>query len=210
MKVKIAFVLIFIALKIFGCKCEPRDLKGSFKSAEFVFIGNIYDVIKVPSGFKTLDNYLSKVKIEKIYKDNSYPEFYKNTATIFASQLRSCDYIFDKKGKYLIFANYEPDTGFLYSDQCFFIKPFAEFSKDEWELLSKLGLSHRNSDVKNFNEGNIELVIDDLFNQPNRKITNLQQENEKLSKDNKTYRLVSIISILLLILFFVFIRKIKK
>ena len=132
------------------------------------------------------------------------------TATIFASQLRSCDYIFDKKGKYLIFANYEPDTGFLYSDQCFFIKPFAEFSKDEWELLSKLGLSHRNSDVKNVNEGNIELVIDDLFNQPNRKITNLQQENEKLSKDNKTYRLVSIISILLLILFFVFIRKIKR
>ena len=81
MKVKIAFVLIFLALKIFGCKCEPRDLKGSFKNAEFVFIGNIYDVMKVPSGFKTLDNYLSKVKIEKIYKDNTYPEFYKNTAT---------------------------------------------------------------------------------------------------------------------------------
>lgn len=210
MKIKFLILLFFVSIKIWGCKCADSDLKKSFEDSEFVFIGEIYDVVSVPSGYKTLDDFLSKVKIEKIYKDNSFAEFYKDKATIFASQLRSCDYIFDRKGKYLIFANYEPDTGFLYSSQCFYIKPFTEVSKDEWELLSKLGLSHRNSDVKNVNEGNIELVIDDLFNQPNRKITNLQQENEKLSKDNKTYRLVSIISILLLILFFVFIRKIKK
>lgn len=212
MKIKFLILLFFVSIKIWGCKCANSDLKKSFENSEFVFIGEIYDVLNVPSGYKTLDDFLSKVKIEKIYKDNIFAEFYKDKATIFASQLRSCDYIFDKKGKYLIFANYEPDTGFLYSSQCFYIKPFIEVNTDEWGLLNKLSSNARNYEIKKVDEENIDVIIDDLFNQPNRKIMNLQLEIERLDKDNTKYRLLIIAgtTILLLILFVAIYRKIKK
>lgn len=212
MKIKFLILLFFVSIKIWGCKCADSDLKKSFEDSEFVFIGEIYDVVSVPSGYKTLDDFLSKVKIEKIYKDNSFAEFYKDKATIFASQLRSCDYIFDRKGKYLIFANYEPDTGFLYSSQCFYIKPFTEVSKDGWKLLNILSSNVRNSEPKKVDEENIDVIVDDLFNQPNRKIMNLQLENKRLYKSNTTYIIFTVIStsLLTLILFVGIYRKIKK
>lgn len=168
--------------------------------------------MNVPSGFKTIDDFLSKVKIGKIYKDNDFAEFYKDQATIFASQLRSCDYIFDKKGKYLIFANYEPDTGFLHSSQCFYIKPFKDVSKDEWKLLNKLSSNVKNSELKKVDEENIDIIADDLFNQPNRKIMNFQLENERLNKSNIRYIVFTVIStsLMMLILFVGIFKKNKK
>ncbi len=212
MKIKFLILLCFISIKIWGCKCADSDLRRSFENSEFVFIGEIYGVVNVPSGFKALDDFLSKVKIEKIYKDNDFAEFYKDQATIFASQLRSCDYIFDKKGKYLIFANYEPDTGFLYSSQCFYIKPFKDVSKDEWELLNKLSSNVKNSELKKIDEENIDIIADDLFNQPNRKIMDLQLENERLNKSNIRYIVFTVIStsLMMLILFVGIFKKNKK
>ena len=60
------------SISVFGCKCEDLDIKQSFKYAEIVFIGNINDIKKVPSGFKTLQNQLSNVRIGKIYKLDYY------------------------------------------------------------------------------------------------------------------------------------------
>ena len=83
MKFKFLLLSFLIPLHIFACKCngEPT-IKNSFKNADLVFIGEIYDVIEVPSGFKTHQNVLSKVKVEKIYKSVYADEFYKENPTL--------------------------------------------------------------------------------------------------------------------------------
>lgn len=216
MKLKFLIIAIFISNYILACKCENLDLKTSFKSADFVFSGTIYDVLKSPSGFRTLDNYLSKVKIDKIYKSSNYDEFYKSNATIFASEIRSCDIIFDKKGQYLIFAYYEPDTGFLYSEQCLFTKAMKLVTNDDLKLLDKLSEYHlkelKIKNAKPIDVENIELIINDFSNQPNRKIKKLENENEQLKTNNKVYRIgiVIISTILLLITAILVIFKIKR
>ena len=127
--IKIFSLCIFMtSISVFGCKCEDLDIKQSFKYAEIVFIGKINDIKKVASGFKTLQNQLSNVRIGKIYKLDYYDGLYlENTsATIFSSQLRSCDLFFDQNKEYLIFGYIEPDTGFIYSEYCFKTKPISE------------------------------------------------------------------------------------
>lgn len=114
---KTLFALLF-SINILACKCDNISLKSSFESADMVFVGTIFDVSRTPSGFKTLDDFLSKVQLEKVYKGTNYDGFYTDRATLFGSQLHSCDFIFDKKERYLIFAFYEPDTGFLFSERC--------------------------------------------------------------------------------------------
>lgn len=194
MKIKsiILFVTILISTNIFACKCENPDIKTSFERADFVFIGDIYDVLRTPSGFKNVDDYLSKVKIGKIYKSNNYDGFYKNNATIYASQLRSCDIIFDEKGKYLIFAYNEPDTGFLFSQQCMNTKKLNLASKEDLKTLDILSHSYfeklKIENSKPIDVDNIEIVIDDNFNQPNRKMIRLNNENEQLKIENKNYK----------------------
>ena len=85
-------------------------------------------------------------------------------------------------------------------------------SKDEWELLNILSSNVRNSEPKKVDEENIDVIVDDLFNQPNRKIMNLQLENKRLYKSNTTYIIFTVIStsLLTLILFVGIYRKIKK
>ena len=111
---KTLFAFLFSA-NIFACKCEDMSLKQSFESAHYVFIGRIFDVQKTPSGLGTLENYVSKVQIKSLYKGDTYNNFYTEQATLFGSQVHSCDVIFDEKDEYLIFAYEEPHTGFLFS-----------------------------------------------------------------------------------------------
>lgn len=169
------------------------SLESSFESADFVFIGSVFEVHKTPSGFKTLDNYLSKVQIDKIYKGNNYDGFYTNQATLFGSQLRSCDFIFDKKNQYLIFAFYEPDTGFLFSEHCLYTKKLSDISAGELQTLAILSKEYQQKlkleNTNTSNTGNFEIVLDNVFNQPNRKILRLNKEIKDLKSINTFYKL---------------------
>ncbi|MGE8554766.1 MAG: hypothetical protein ACN6OB_12670 [Chryseobacterium jejuense] len=120
MKYKFLLLTFFIPLHIFACKCanEPT-IKDSFENASLVFIGEVYDILEVPNGFKTSQNTLSKIKIDKVYKADLFDDFYNENATLFHSPIQSCHVPFMEKGKYLIFAYIDKSTGLLYSDQCF-------------------------------------------------------------------------------------------
>lgn len=197
---KTLFALLF-SINILACKCDNVDLKSSFESTDLVFIGSVFEVHKTPSGFKTLDNYLSKVKIEKIYKGNNYDGFYTDEATLFGSQLRSCDVIFNEKNQYLIFAFYEPDTGFLFSEHCLYTKKLSVISADELQTLDILSkyqqkLKLESSNITN--SDNFEIILDDAFNQPNRKILRLNQEIKDLQSAHKINKLWIIILVTIL------------
>jgi hypothetical protein len=97
MKIKLLILSFLIAVKLSGCKCGNMSIQESFKYADFVFTGKVYDIVQIPSGFKTLNNYLSKIKVGKIYKSEAYGEFYQKEAVLFSSQLRSCDLSYDKR-----------------------------------------------------------------------------------------------------------------
>lgn len=207
MKVKLLFFIFFFSIKILACKCngEP-NLKSSFENADFVFIGNVYTVNEVPSGFKTAKNILSSVKIEKIYKSNYYEGFYQTDATLYGSSLRSCDILFTKKDKYLIFAYYDDDTGFLYSDNCFYTRNLNQISESELKNLDKLS-NEFNSKLKI--ENSKELTTEQLENldivvelpTPNRKINKLKKEISETKLENKTLKFViGVLSSLILIL----------
>ena len=207
MKVKFLFFIIFFSIKILACKCngEP-NLKSSFENADFVFIGNIYAVNEVPSGFKTAKNILSSVKIEKIFKSNYYEGFYQNDATLYGSPLRSCDILFTKKDKYLVFAYYDDDTGFLYSDNCFYTKNLNQISENELKILDNLS-TELNSKLKTQNSKeltneqleNLDIVVE--LPTPNRKINKLKKEIAETKLENKTLKfIIGILSSLILIL----------
>lgn len=136
-------------------------------------VGSIFEVHKTPSGFKILDNYLSKVQIEKIYKGNSYDGFYTDQATLFGSQLRFCDLIFDEKNQYLIFAFFEPDTGFLFSEHCLYTKKLSDISPDEIKTLDFLSQDYQQKSKfessKISNTDDFEVVLDEAFNKRNGK-----------------------------------------
>ena len=193
---KTLFALLF-SINIFACKCENMSLKQSFESADFVFTGRVFDVQKVPSGFKYLDSYLSKVEIKHVYKGNNYDGFYTNQATVFGSQLRSCDLIFDENGDYLIFAYYEPDTGFLFSEHCLYTKKLSDISPAEIKTLVFLSQNYyqklKLDSLKNSTNDDVELLIEDPFNQPNRKINRLNNEIKALREESSNQKLLIII-----------------
>ncbi|MGH1519830.1 hypothetical protein [Chryseobacterium sp. JK1] len=82
MKIRILLFFVLAFVKTWACKCsETPSLQSSFTNADFVFIGEVYDIIEVPSGFKTAQSVLSKVKINNIYKPGGYNGFYTQTAT---------------------------------------------------------------------------------------------------------------------------------
>ena len=193
---KTLFALLF-SINIFACKCENMSLKQSFESADFVFTGRVFDVQKVPSGFKYLDSYLSKVEIKHVYKGNNYDGFYTNQATVFGSQLRSCDLIFDENGDYLIFAYYEPDTGFLFSEHCLYTKKLSDISPAEIKTLVFLSQNYyqklKLDSLKNSTNDDVELLIEDPFNQPNRKINRLNNEIKALREQSSNQKLLIII-----------------
>ena len=193
---KTLFALLF-SINIFACKCENMSLKQSFESADFVFTGRAFDVQKVPSGFKYLDSYLSKVEIKHVYKGNNYDGFYTNQATVFGSQLRSCDLICDENGDYLIFAYYEPDTGFLFSEHCLYTKKLSDISPAEIKTLVFLSQNYyqklKLDSLKNSTNDDVELLIEDPFNQPNRKINRLNNEIKALREESSNQKLLIII-----------------
>lgn len=177
---------MLISTNTFACKCETLDIKKSFENADFVFIGNIYSVQQTPSGFKTLQNFISSVKIEKIFKSDQFDGFYTDQATLFSSQIRSCDYPFNKTGKYLIFGYIDSDTGFVYSNICFATKELNLISSSDLKQLNQLSenfkqeLKTKNSQpivVKSLIEDSPDRIINDL----KLKISTLESENSRLN-----------------------------
>lgn len=217
MKTKFLLLTLFFSIKILACKCngEP-NLKNSFESADFVFIGNIYGVNEVPSGYKTSKNILSSVKIEKIYKSNYYDGFYQNNATLYGSPLRSCDILFTQKDKYLVFAYYDDDTGFLYSDNCLYTKKLNEISENELKILNNLSEKFY-AELKNQNTKeltpeqleNLDILVEEPI--PTRKINQLNKEINEIKSENKNLKIaIGILSFLCLILGVLIIRKRKN
>ena len=211
---KISFCFVLISINIFGCKCEDLDLKQSFKYSEIVFIGKINDIKKTPSGFKTLQNELSNVKIEKIFKLDYYDELYRenNYATIFSSQLRSCDIFFDNNKEYLIFGYIEPDTGFIYSEYCFKTKPLNEITKNDLDLLEKLKKEHL-IEIEKAKQKN-ETVIDLNYegNVPNKQIERQKRDIDLLNNENYLLKIIlfSISALMIIILIIVILRRRKN
>ncbi len=138
MKITFLILSFLISVKLSGCKCENMSIQESFKHADFVFTGKVYDVVQIPSGFKTSHDYLSKIQVGKIYKSEAYGEFYKKEAVLFSSLLRSCDLFYEKNTEYLIFGYIEPDTGLLYSEFCTYTRPLKNVTKDELKIVQDL------------------------------------------------------------------------
>lgn len=198
--------LLFLSVPIFACKCETLSLEKSFKNADIVFIGNIYSVKQTPSGFKTLQNFVSGVKIEKVFKYDAFDGFYKDEATLFSSQMRSCDYPFNTKGKYLIFGYTDSDTGFIYSSICFSTAELSLFSSDELKLLDKLSENFKQkSEIKNNEPVIIKSLIEDS---PDRIINDLKLKINTLESENKNLKTIILFlgSIFLLTLILVIIK----
>ena len=208
---KISFCFVLISINIFGCKCEDLDVKQSFKYAEIVFVGKLNGIKKVSSGFKTLQNQLSNVKIEKVYKLDYYDDLYieNNFATIFSSQLRSCDIFFADNKEYLIFGYIEPDTGFIYSEYCFKTKPLNEITKSDFEILEKLKKEHQ-IEIEKANQ-NDEITVDLNYegNVPNKQIERQKRDIDLLNNENNLLKVI-LYSISTLFVFFIIFIIIKK
>lgn len=94
---KKVFILFFIFIfgSIFACKCNgDPTIKSSFESADFVFVGDVYDInTSYKTGYRNVENSLSKIKIDKIYKSLG-KDFKSTEVTFFGQQFNSCDLIF--------------------------------------------------------------------------------------------------------------------
>lgn len=188
---------LFLSVHIFACKCETLNLEKSFKNADIVFIGNIYSVKQTPSGFKKLQNFVSSVKTEKVFKYEAFDGFYKDEATLFSSQIRSCDYPFNTKGRYLIFGYIDSDTGFIYSNMCFSTAELDFFNSNDLKLLDTLSANFKQElKIKNSEPIIIKTLIEDS---PDRIINDLKLEINILESKNKKLKfIVFIISVVLI------------
>ena len=103
--------------------------------------------------------------------------------------------IFEEKGDYLIFAYYEPDTGFLFSEQCLYTKKLSDISPNEFKTLEFLSQSYlqklKLDSLKNSNNDDFELLIEDPFNQPNRKINRLNDEIKALKEESSQSKIAT-------------------
>ncbi len=206
MKIKFLILSFLISVKSFGCKCENMSIQESFKYADFVFSGKVYDIVQIPSGFKTLNNYLSKIQINTIYKSEVYEEFYKKEAVLFSSQLRSCDLFYDKDTEYLIFGYIEPDTGLLYSEFCTYTRPLKNVTKDDLRILQDLELEYLNQDesaiVKPFIQ-DFELETDksDIYIKKLKRKADLAESGyEALKTENRNLTIILCILLGILVL----------
>jgi len=200
---------LFLSVHIFACKCETLNLEKSFENADIVFIGNIHSVKQTPSGFKTLQNFVSGVKIEKVFKYDAFDGFYKDEATLFSSQIRSCDYLFKTKGKYLIFGYIDSDTGFIYSDICFSTAKLDFFNSNDLKQLDKLSENFKQKlKIKNSEPVIIKSLIEDS---PDRIINDLKLQINLLESKNKNLKLlISIFGIAFLLVIILFMIKRKS
>lgn len=190
MKNAFLFLNLFFTIPIFACKCNEPTIRSSFESADFVFIGDVYDVNKTyKTGYLEVENALSRVKIDKIYKapgDN----FKSTEVTFFGQQFNSCDLIFQTKGKYLIFAYIEPDTTFFYSSHCLATKTLDKVTEADYQLLDDL-------QQKYFKELNAEIPEDFNYSielkSPDKIINDLKLENKQISAENKKNKIYVVI-----------------
>lgn len=206
MNIKFLILSFLISVKSFGCKCENMSIQESFKYADFVFTGKVYDIVEIPSGFKTLNNYLSKIQVRKIYKSEVYEEFYKKNAALFSSQLRSCDLFYNKNTEYLIFGYIEPDTGLLYSEFCTYTRPLKNVTKDELKILQELEKEYLNQDqyvvVKPFTEDfELETNKPDIYIKKLKRKTDLAESRyEALKAENRNLAILLCIILGILVL----------
>ncbi len=202
--------LLLFSVKIAACKCNGElSLQSSFKNADLVFIGEVYDVTEVPSGFKTVQNVLSKISISKIYKSNNDVGYYQQNATLFGSPLHSCDVLFTQKGKYLIFAYDEKDTGFLYSDQCFIQKRLDQLSSKELKELESLSTQYKKLSENSGSSTYTNLIVE-YFNPSDRKINEQKLEIATLHQLNNKYRTIIYISVFVVIMLLIALTSIIK
>ena len=91
------------SIPAFACKCNHQDIESSFKSADFVFVANIYSTVNEFPGLQQNNPILlSRAKIVKSYKSPSEFSFYQTKeVTLLSSSLDTCDYPFVAHGKYL-------------------------------------------------------------------------------------------------------------
>lgn len=212
MKIKLLIVSFLIAAKLSGCKCENMSIQESFKHADFVFTGKVYDIVQIPSGFKTSHDYLSKIQVGKIYKSEAYGEFYKKEAVLFSSPLRSCDLFYEKNTEYLIFGYIEPDTGLLYSEFCTYTRLLKNVTKDELKILQDLEKEYLIQDehavVKPFIEDfELEINKPDIYIKKLKRKADLAEsryESLKTENRNLTILLCVMAGILVLGICFIF------
>lgn len=208
MKFIFIFLSIFLSIKTIACKCDTPTIEGSFDSADFVFIGDIYDVNETyATAYWSVQNALSKVKVEKIYKSMS-DDFKSKEVTFFGQQFNSCDVIFLEKGRYLIFAYIDPDTSFFYTSLCLATKPMSMVNENDLKLLEQLSFNHKTKISKQNNDN--QLISLELRT-PDKIINELKLQNKQISEHNialKTYLIIiSVILLLVLIISVVLIRR---
>lgn len=211
MKSLLLVLAFFFTIPILACKCDTPTIKGSFDSADFVFIGDVYDVNKTYfTAYINVENALSKVKVGKIYKSLG-SDFKSKDVTFFGQQFNSCDFLFNEKGQYLIFAYIDPDTRFFYSELCLATKPLSQVTEEEFKLLEKLS---KDSDAQLPNNDSTNPEYSLLERTPDKIINDLKRENQQVSEHNKilkTYLIVvSVLLFLAIILFIILIRKRKQ
>lgn len=202
MKTFFTFLFLLLTAHIFACKCNTSDLENSFKNADIVFIGNVYDInTSYKTGYWNVENFLSKVKIDKVYK--SLGDDFKSTEiTFFGQQFNSCDFIFKEKGKYLIFGYFDPDTTFFYTSLCSATKLTESLDKNDYLFLERLSKEDK---LKEINDAGSEAdIIDFIDRYPHRDVTNLKLSNENLSKKIEKQRIffIAVISVLLFVILF--------
>ena len=208
MKRSLLFLTVFFSIAVFGCKCNEPTIRSSFESADFVFIGEVYDVnTTYKTGYWEVENSLARVKINKIYK--SPDDNFKSTeVTFFGQQFNSCDLIFRTKGKYLIFAYVEPDTTFFYSSHCLATKTVDQVRKEDLELLELLSKDF----IKEMNTERPEDFIYSIeFKSPDKIINELKLEKKQVLAENEQFKIYLIIlGILLTVSLVILMLKRKK
>jgi len=194
----VSFFLLF-SINIFACKCayEP-NIEDSFKSADIVFIGNVYDInTSYKTGYWNIENSLSKVKIEKVYKSLGN-DFKSIEITFFGQQFNSCDFIFTEKGKYLIFGYFDSDTTFFYTSHCSATQLTKNLDQNNYLLLEKLSQEYKSKQTENTET----IELEDRY--PHKDVTNLKLSNQQLSEEIEKQRtfFILIVSVLLVVIVF--------
>ena len=191
------------SIPAFACKCNHQDIESSFKSADFVFVANIYSTVNEFPGLQQNNPILlSRAKIVKSYKSPSEFSFYQTKeVTLLSSSLDTCDYPFVAHGKYLIFGFLDSDSEFVYSSHCLSTKALSEVSRTELVTLSRLADEYEieNQTIRETDDSLIEIVE---FNS-NRKMNSLLLENSALTVENNYLKysliLLTVLAIIIMI-----------
>lgn len=204
MKTFLVSFFLLISINIFACKCayEP-SIENSFKSADIVFIGNVYDInTSYKTGYLNVENSLSKIKIEKVYKSLGN-EFKSTEITFFGQQFNSCDFMFREKGKYLIFGYFDPDTTFFYTTHCSATQLANNLDQNDYLLLEKLSQEYKSKQTENTETISDIIELEERY--PHKDVTNLKLSNQQLSEKNEKQRSFFILIVLVLLLVIVFL-----